>query len=163
MATLPIYDDTGLLPCLTFTFKSTHEESKRYLGNQALAGDMYAYINIKPKTDEEMEALYSFWKDDCNYGLEPFILKIPVFGFNRDGTMSAGYVVKFLEDLNSVNTTGEVWEIRNQKLKLFGRVVYITDDSGTVLFDDSSELIWADEETLVGNGTIQQIIRIRNA
>jgi len=143
MATIHVYDET-ILPCITFPLDNTHEKSKRYLGNKALSGEIYANINLLPKNDTEMKALYDFWKDDCNYGLNPFLIPLPIFG--RTGDLEYPCLqVKFVEEIKSVKVDLH-WTVKI-KLKVLGNVYYIVDDVEDYIIDDSGNYVVTDIET----------------
>lgn len=102
---IPIYD-TETLPCITFPLKTTYEQSQRYLGGQASTGRLLAEINLIAKNNEEINAFYSFWKTDCNFGLNSFLIPIPVFGDTNTVTTNGGFVVKMIGNLSADKVDG---------------------------------------------------------
>lgn len=133
--TIPIYDQTTL-PCLSLPMKNTHGETARYLGNRAVTGDISLTVKVIPKSDIEAKALYDFWATDCNFGLEPFLAPIPIFGNTVDKEfpkMLVQFYGHFSMDKNSV-----IWGTE-LKLKLIGTIDYVVDGLGDFIVSDAGE------------------------
>ncbi|MFT7880718.1 MAG: hypothetical protein ABXS91_10030 [Sulfurimonas sp.] len=152
--TIPIYDES-ILPCITFPLENTHQETKRYLGGKAITGEAYASISLIAKDDNEAKALYDFWVTDCNYGLEPFLIPLPVFGRNAD-TSAPALLVKFIGDAKDTKVANH-WTAK-RKLKILGAIHYVIDDQGQFVVDDAGDYIITDsgeintyKEVIYGN------------
>lgn len=131
---VPIYDDT-VLPCLTYPFSNKQSFTKKFLGNRAYTGAVYANITLKSSEADKVSALYAFWRDDCNYGLEPFIFNMPIFGI----PMGIDILVMFTKELKTTknNTT---WS-SSMQLKVLGRAVYTEEVNGDFTLSDSGDFV----------------------
>ena len=136
---IPIYDETAL-PVIIHPVDNERGESIRYFGSKAITDGIKAKINIFPKTDTQMSALYDFWETDCNYGLDPFIIDIPVFGGAIGG--ETGLLVRFQGKLSSSKVSMR-WQ-QGIDLEVLGNVIYVVDDLGDVILDDAGDFITAD-------------------
>ena len=134
---IPFYDITPNLPCVTFPLESKHTKSKKYLGYKALTGYVYATLNFTAKNDEETNALHTFWRVDCNYGLEAFIIKMPLFGFP---TGDMDYLVQFVDDF--VTNKGEIVTTIKMKVKVISPVTLIYNDDGYYVLDNNGDYVY---------------------
>ena len=148
--TIPTYQGAGL-PRITFPFGNTQRASKRYLGGIAITGAVYLDVNITAVSDAEEKALYNFWKDDINYGLEPFLIAIPTFGDTVDAD-NPSLLVQFVSDLSSA-LDGNLWKTKI-KLKVYGTIDYIVDDFGDFIVADTGEYIVTEGGDYIPTGNI---------
>jgi len=148
MATIPIYDE-ATLPCISFPLDNTHQATKRYLGGKAVSGEVYADINLFIKNDTEADALHDFWVADCNYGLEPFLIPLPVFGRETD-TSDPALLVKFVGDAKDTKNAG-YWTAK-RKLRILGTIIYIIDDGGNFILDDVGDFVLGGDGSYVATG-----------
>lgn len=148
--TIPIYD-INTMPCITYPMKNTQVQTKKYLGGKARTQQVDIVINIMAKSDAEMLALYTFWKTECNYGLEPFLLPLPIFGetFNP---AAPHILAKFNGDI-SVDKTGAVWEA-SMNILVLGTIDYIIDDFGNFIVSDTGEYMVDANDNYVATGNI---------
>ena len=136
---IPIYDETTL-PVIIHPVDNERGESIRYFGSKAITNGIKAKINIFPKTDTQMAALYDFWETDCNYGLDPFIINIPVFGGAIGG--ETGLLVRFQGKLSSLKVSMR-WQ-QGIDLEVLGNVIYVVDDSLNDVISDGGALVISD-------------------
>lgn len=133
--TIPIYD-TNILPCITHPMRNRHMRSKKYLGGIAVVGSAEATVNVIAENDTEISALYDFWRYDCNYGLEPFLIPLPLFGLDFD-PLYPNILVQFADDLN-INKEDTVWT-SSIKIKVLGTIDYIVDAQGNFIVSSAGE------------------------
>ena len=138
MATIPIYDET-LLPCLSYPMSNT----------QARTGRATAETSISGEDDAAVKAFYEFWKADCNYGLDPFLIPLPFFGETVDVTRPA-ILVKFIGDLKGDKTT-RGWKVQFS-LEILGDVDYVVDDFGNFIVSDTGDFTINDQGDFVATG-----------
>lgn len=133
--TIPIYDkDT--LPCILYPLVVRQEESMRFLGNRAITGATYIDLNLRPKTDAQENALYDFWKTTCNFGLEPFLIALPVHGRVIDEA-HPDLLVQFVGDFTDTKERGK-WTTK-RKIKVIGTIDYTVDIDGNFIVTDLGE------------------------
>lgn len=135
--TIPVYN-LNELPCITYPMVCTQESTKKYLGGSAITGKIYADINTISKSNEEQYALYSFWKDTCNHGLEPFLMPLPVFGEMASARFPAMFV-RFMGDIKSTMKEN-VWE-NKFKLEVIATTRYNIDNVGSFVVTTVDDLI----------------------
>jgi len=150
---IPFYDETNL-PCITFPMENVHSQSKRYLSNKALTGKVYATMNIIAKTDADMNALHTFWRVDCNYGLEPFILSVPLFGMSPS---SVEFLTQFLGDF-VVTKVDNHWTAKI-KVAIKTPMMFVKDDAGERITDDNGDYIFTDSSLHPSTDNIISYIR----
>ena len=138
--TYPEYDLTSL-PTIENPYSNEKEVTKKYLGGRAMTGQEYATLNIFMVDNIEAKALYDFWKDDCNYGTDAFLVPLPFFGEVYDKTRP-NVVAKFIEDISAEKI--DIHWNQGIKVKVLGTVDYITDDALAYITDDSGAFIYAD-------------------
>ena len=136
---IPIYDETAL-PVIIHPVDNERGETVRYFGSKAITDGIKAKINIFPKTDTQMAALYDFWETDCNYGLDPFIINIPVFGGAIGG--ETGLLVRFQGKLSSSKVSVR-WQ-QGIDLEVLGNVIYVVDDALNDVISDGGDLVVSD-------------------
>ena len=137
MAQAPIYNE-DVLPCLSFPFSNTQEQTTKYLGGKARTGRVIGDVKISAEDDAGIKALYEFWKQQCNYGLEPFLMPIPVFGEDVD-TVHPAILVKFLGELTAEKAV-RGWDCPF-KIEILGDVHYVVTDAGDYVLSDSDTLV----------------------
>lgn len=140
MISYPEYD-LATLPALTIPYEDKQEVTKKYLGNRASTGQEYLNFDIFMVDNTERKALYDFWKDDCNYGAEPFLAPLPLFGEVYVKTMP-NVVVQFIDEV-SVAKQDIHWST-TISVKVIGTVDYVYDDALAYITDDSGAFIYAD-------------------
>ncbi len=141
---IPIYDET-ILPCFTYPLTNTQTESKRGFGSKAITSYITASLKLMIETDADMVAVYNFWKNDCIFGLDPFIIDLPIFGGAiGEGT---GLLVRFKDDFTSKKDNG-IWE-QTINIEVIGNVVYVVDDYGDVILSDDGDVIVSDGNYVV--------------
>jgi hypothetical protein len=138
MATIPIYDQT-VLPCVTFPMVNTRAKTTRYLGQRAITGDIYAELNMVGEDNQQVKALDDFWKNECNYGLEPFLIRLPVFGRSTD----VDILVTFSNDIKDTRNVTR-WDLK-RKIKVLGLVVYTIDGNGDFILSDEGHYVLDDD------------------
>lgn len=114
------------------------EQAQRYLGRKAVTGGVKAELNIISATKAEVNALELFFKDECNNGLEPFIIKLPLFGKEE-----ANLLVMFTGTLTDIQN--EVVSNLRRSIKVLGLVVYTTDTNGDFILSDKGHYVLDDE------------------
>jgi len=149
--------DEALLPCITYPMENVHTKSKRYLGNVALTGKVYATINMVAKTDSDMDNLHIFWRVDCNYGLDPFIIAIPIFGMP---TSSLDILCQWVGDFTPTKVDTH-WTIK-QKLKILSPIQVVKDDVGDYVRDDNGNYIYTDISLHTTTDNIISYITVTN-
>ena len=128
---------------------NTQKETKRYLGGVAMSSEIYATLDYQAKSDQELNALYLFWRDSCNYGLEPFLMSIPFFGINL---VQDSVLVKFRGDFVTAKNN-DTWG--NQlEIQILGTVIYIIDDNQDMILDDAGDFIWHDGDLIATGNQI---------
>ena len=157
MATIPIYDITTL-PCISYPMENTAQKSKKYQGGYALTGNTKASVSLIAKNDTEMLALYDFWKTDCNFGLEPFLMPIPVFGNTQDLYLPS-LLVLFKSDLKATKNSSN-WTIK-MDLEIYGLVNYVIDDFGQFITSDTGEYVITADGNYVATGNVITSYRYR--
>ena len=93
----PIYR-FNTLPSVEHPFTSTQEQTIKYLGNRTRVKEQYATLNLFIESNEQAQALYQFWKVDCENGTSPFMIPLPHFGVDYDRS-HADLTARFVEDL----------------------------------------------------------------
>lgn len=135
--TIPVYDPS-ILPCITYPMVCTQEATRKYLGGIALTGKTYAEISTSSRSNEEQFALYSFWKDTCNHGLEPFLIPLPVFG----EMASDKYPAMFVRFIGEIKSTKESSAWKNKfKLEVIATTRYTIDGVGSFVVATVDDLI----------------------
>lgn len=132
---IPIYD-IATLPPIIYPMTNEQEETEIYLGGRAVTGYITADIKIKAKNDAQMEALYNFWVNDCNYGLEPFLIPLTMFG-KADSITHPSLLMKFSGPITA-ETSGCLWN-SSIKLDRIGTIDYVIDDQGNFIVSDLGE------------------------
>lgn len=133
--TIPIFNKTAL-PCIQYPMKVTQEQSMRFLGGRAITGGVYVEMSLLAKSDAEEKALYDFWKDSCNFGLEPFLIALPIFG-NTFDEAHPDLLVQFVGDVSDNKEKGR-WTTK-RKLKVMGTLDYIIDVNGDFIVTSAGE------------------------
>lgn len=128
------------LPCMGFPFKNTHTFSKRYLGGKALTGKVRAETTVITDKDTEMDALHTFWRVDCNYGLEPFIFSGPLFGM---AVSTTDYLAQFVGSFEPTKDKDGIWTV-TLNLKILSPIALVRDDAGEAIFDNNGEYLYTD-------------------
>jgi len=147
---IPIYNiDT--LPTITFPMKNTHVSTKKYLGGRAVTGEVEININLIANSNIELKALYDFWLTDCNYGLEPFVIPLPLFG-SEPSLTNPTLLVKFISDIETEKVSS-IWRA-NLKLEVFGTLDYIINDLGEFVVTDNGEYTLGDGGEYVPTGNV---------
>ena len=136
---VPYYNANGL-PCMGFPFENTHRQAKRYLGNQALTGKVRATTTIICETDAKMNDLHTFWRVDCNYGLEPFIFNAPLFGFD---TSTFDFLGEWIGDFKPTKAMNGIWTIK-LNIRVLAPIFLIRNDAGEPITDNNGEYIYSD-------------------
>ncbi len=121
----PIYEDIAKMPCaLLDDYKAYQEGSKQYLGHKMKRGSYYVDLNFLARNKEEQRNFYGFYNDKLNSGLYPFVITLPLFGFDSQ------FIVTFETDLdttyeNNIDvitlvTKLQIWE-------MYGNAIYILE------------------------------------
>jgi len=145
---IPTYDQENL-PCVVFPLTNWREPTKRYLGNTAISGEIYAELSLKATSDEQMALFDDFWMSDCNYGLEPFLIALPVFGMTID-TEYPRLLVQFVGDLKDTKNETS-WDIK-RKVKILGVICYVKDDDDNFIVSDSGDYTISDTGDYISTG-----------
>lgn len=141
--TIPVYDITTL-PAIIYPMTNEHEETTIYLGNRAVSGKIKAGLTIKARNDTATAALYDFWLTDCNYGLEPFLVPLPVFG-RPTNDADPSLLVRFAGPL-ALSKDGQIWNGSSIKVDIIGTIDYVIDDFGNFIVSDLGEYTVADSD-----------------
>ncbi len=147
---IPIYDPT-LLPCITYPMKNTQVQTERYLGGRAVTGAVNIDISIMAKNNTELNALYNFWVNDCNYGLEPFLISLPIFGTTVIPE-APDLLVQFSGDF-SADKESLLWRSKI-RLELIGSIDYIIDGNGDFIVSDTGEYTVTEDGSYAPTGNI---------
>lgn len=135
------YDET-VLPCFTLPMENVHTRSKKYLGRKALTGKVYATLNFTILSDAEMDALHIFWRHTCNYGTEPFVATLPIFGMRKETGYDVAFICMWHDDFKP-NKVDLHWTL-SIKIRLLARVEWVTDDAGNYITNDNGDRIYTD-------------------
>jgi len=149
MATIPIYDPATITP-LRYPMANTHEGVTYYLGGKALVERATATVNLKPRNNAEALALYTFWRDTCNFGIDPFLICLPIFG-REDSQTTPQTLVRFEPGL-TMNKVSLMWNA-SINLEVLGQ---IDDVTGDFIIDDltSDYIIDADNNFIATGNNI---------
>lgn len=133
--------DTSVLPFLSYPLNNSQETTKKYLGGRAMTGEEYATLSFNMVDDTKAEALYSFWRDDCNYGTDAFLIAMPFRGVVSLPDIP-NVLCKFVEDV-SMDKVALNWTqaIRVKVLEYSYVMGNIADDSLNQLVDDSGNIL----------------------
>ena len=148
MATIPVYDE-ATLPYIVYPLNAVHELPRRFLGRRAVTGEVYADVSVVSNNDTYAKALHDFWITDCNYGLDPFLIPLPIFGRDSD-TSHPALLVKMVSDIdyNRQNVTA----ISKFRVKVLGEVSYVVDDLGDFIISDTGDFVISDTGDYVATG-----------
>ena len=141
MAVYPYYDEC-VLPTIVHPFTTIIEEPRKYLGNTAVTKNRYLTINFSAIDNDSIAALNSFWVNECNYGKDPFVVSIPLFGKKSNSGIPSGFLVKFIEQIEN-SKDDYTWK-SSTKLRIISEVTTILDDNGNILVDDYGNVIVLD-------------------
>lgn len=148
--TIPVYDSTnGVLPAISFPMTNKRKATKRYLGGEAMTRPAEANLNIIARTDAQEEALDNFWRVDCNYGLEPFLISLPLFGQTADFA-HPDILVRFVGDIED-SFDGHLWKTK-RRLQILGSIDYTIDIDGNFIVADTGEYIVTENGDYVPTG-----------
>lgn len=100
------YSDS--LPKLLKPWTVTQEGSKKSLNSRYLIGDITISTSFVAKTQDEINALYDFWVNDCNHGTKEFVLEENILNINSENNYKLG--VKWVGNFPATNRTGKVYE-----------------------------------------------------
>lgn len=153
--TIPVYD-IATMPAIIYPMNNTHDETDLYLGNRAVTGKARADLTIKAKNDTAAAALYALWKDECNYGVEPFLVPLPFFGREMD-TAVPSLLVRF-DGPFAISKDSQIWN-GGIKIVVIGTVDYIVDNLGDFIVSDLGEYTVNDAGDYVPTGNIIESYR----
>jgi len=153
--TIPIYDK-ATLPCIQYPFVVRQEESKRFLGGRAITGATFLELNFLSKSDAEENALYNFWKTGCNYGLEPFLIALPIHGASVDEA-HPDVLVQWVDDFTDTKEKGR-WTTK-RRVRVIGTIDYTIDEFGNFIVTDLGEYTVSPSGDYVPTGSIATIFR----
>ncbi|MDD5359496.1 MAG: hypothetical protein PHI79_08110 [Sulfurovaceae bacterium] len=142
--TIPIWNAS--LPRIVFPIKSGQESSKRYFGKKAITRGATAIMEIAGVTNSTATALYDFWKNDCNYGLDPFLIPLPFFGQEID-TEKPNLLVQFV---GTLEINGEIIWTSSINLTVLGTIQYVVDDETKdfIINDETSDFVIVDDNLI---------------
>lgn len=149
--TIPIYD-VSILPAIIYPMENIHEEPEIYLGNRAVTGYLSSDITIKARNDAHMALLYDFLITDCNYGLEPFLVPLPMFGVASGDNIKPTLLVRVSGPI-SMKTPGQTWT-GQIKLERIGIIDYIVDNLGDFIVSDLGEYMITDGGDYIPTGKV---------
>ncbi len=148
--TIPIYDSlNGTLPAISFPMKNKRKATKRYLGGEAMTRPAETTLSIIAKNDAQESAIDDFWRVDCNYGLEPFLIALPIFGKATDFTKPE-ILVRFVGDIED-SFDGHLW-VTKRRIQILGSLDYIVDVNGDFIVSDTGEYIVTENGDYVPTG-----------
>jgi hypothetical protein len=119
---IPIYD-CDRFPPIIYPMTNTHVAPIKCLGNRVIAQEQTVTANVLARNNEEMQALYLFWRDECRYGLDNFYISLPIFGQEMVSTNMV--LAKFIGDFQA-ETQGGFWtqSIKIEIIEPFKEVTY---------------------------------------
>ena len=120
----PVFDPS-VMPFRLIPIEIQRKETKRYLANRALGGSGHItlkIISVDGLDSAKMNALYDFWKNDCQYGIQPFLISLPFFGSLGINDVNPDLLVRFASDLSS--SYENAWET-TLKLKIIANAEYV--------------------------------------
>lgn len=138
----PIYD-MNVLPTITKSFSSSQEATKKYLGKRAITGQEYANISLFSVDNAQTKALKQFWRDDCNYGMLPFLAPLTMNGVevNRDlPNALCQFTDEFSIDKQDIHWTGT---IKLKVLEYSENFYRLVDDAGNIMVDDAGNTLYS--------------------
>jgi len=121
-----IYDEE-VLPKLALPYTINRTASRKYLGNRYLEESIFLDFALLIDDIEQMEALYTFWQDDCESGTKEFALKIDILGIETNNGL---FLVSWVSDMNFSASSFE-----NFNIKIKVRLEYKLD-----AFNDAIEI-----------------------
>ena len=124
--TYPVLDKTTV-PCITLPVTSKEELAKKYLGYKAISGARefeVEFIAIDGQVSTTMQALYEFYKTDCQNGTSPFLISLPWMGAGMDD-VHPNYLVRFANGISADYKS--VWKTKH-KLIVVGEISHIGDE-----------------------------------
>lgn len=136
---LAVFDET-VLPCMNLPFENVHSRSKKYLGKKALTGKVYATLSFTAINDAEMRALHDFWRIDCNYGTEPFVLPAPLFG---KAVSAVNFIAIWYDDFKPTKVDIH-WTLKI-RVRILAPIIWVYDDAGNHVTNDNGDWIYTDE------------------
>lgn len=129
--------DKTLMPYMVLPVTPEQEETKKHLGYKAVTGSRafdVEFIAVDGMVSETMQALYAFWRDDCNYGTKPFLISLPFFGSSIDD-VNPNFLVKFRGKMSApFNTT---WSMK-RRLEVIGEV----NHTGDAIIPENIQITW---------------------
>ena len=134
MAVYPYYDEC-VLPTIVHPFTTIIEEPRKYLGNTAVTKNRYLTINFSAIDNDSIAALNSFWVNECNYGKDPFVVSMPLFGKKSNSGTPSGFLVKFIEQIEN-SKDDYTWK-SSTKLRIINEVLLSTDGNGDIIIDNT--------------------------
>lgn len=135
--TIPVYN-IETMPVITYPLVCTQEETKKYLGNIAITGAVFSDVNTVSVSDEQQNNLFTFWRDTCNYGTEPFMIPLPLFG-EMIGEEYPALFVKFIGGVKSTKKSS-LWE-NKFKLEVIAKTSYNLDNIGNIIVPTIDDFI----------------------
>lgn len=139
---IPIYDPISL-PCISTPFSDTQVATSRYLGRKAFSNDVYADLKMTTDSNDEAYALELFWREECNYGLEPFIIHLPVFGIDTNIDL----LVMFRGEIKDIKNEF-IWN-SSRSLKILGKIVYVVDGNGDFTLSQEGDFVLDEDSNYV--------------
>jgi len=137
-------------------FVVRQEESMRFLGGRAITGATFIELNLRAKSDAQENALYSFWKNDCNYGLEPFLIALPIHGAAVDEA-HPDVLVQWVDDFTDTKERGK-WTTK-RRIRVIGTIDYTIDVDGNFIVTANGEYTVSESGDYVPTGSIATIFR----
>lgn len=94
LSDFPIYD-TATLPILVNPLTITRRMSNKYLGGRYLKEKIELKFSYFARSREQLNALNTFWEDDCDSGTGMFALEIDVLGIESNNNI---FIVSWASD-----------------------------------------------------------------
>lgn len=147
--TIPIWTDD--LGCIQYPFTSKIGAPIKCRGYKAITRGASATIKVFCTDSVQFKKLFDFWKDTCNYGLEPFLIALPYMGKTYDKDFP-DLLVSFYEDLSGDYQS--YWET-TINLKVLGSVDYVIDGNGDFILSDDGDFVIVDGQLISTNNQTQ--------
>ena len=143
MAGYPEFN-VATMPSRILPMENEQEATQVFLGGKVLPGERRVklrFIANDGQTSARMQALYTFWRDDCDYGATPFLMSLPLFGAAMDDA-APQYLLRWTGPISATYENNS-WKL-DHTFRILGEVQYVVDDTGDYVVDDTGALVITD-------------------
>lgn len=133
----PVFDKSSM-PFTMLPIAMHQDPTLKGQGKKAVVGKRYFDVELLANdglVSDMQQALYAFWKNDCNYGTTPFLIALPWMGSGIDNNYP-NFLVKFTDGLSS--QFDNTWTTK-QKLIIVGEVNHVGDE----ITDEEKIITWS--------------------